>query len=237
MSDERTQRTPTTQPMPTLEKTPPAPPPGSAGDGHGGGGMEQTASAAAYDPAAATEDAARAGRFWSPRRVPAGIVALLVLAGAGLLLYDVVAVRTGSNAMSWRRTLADGMADTAVDDPVVLAAACAVTLLGLWLVTLAVTPGRRGLLPMRRTHPHVRAGLERSAAALVLRDRALQVTGVQSVDVRVGRRKVRADARAHFGDLHEVRGELDAALEDGVRQLGLARPPGLAVHVRRPRRR
>ena len=222
MSHERTQQ------MPTLEK--------ESATGGGGNDLEQATSAAAYDPGAPRDTGGRAGRFWSLRRVPAGIVALLFLAAAGLLLYDVAAVRAGDPSMAWRRTLADELATTAVNDTKVLAAACLVTLLGVWLISLAVTPGKRGLLQMRREHAVVRAGLERSAAGLVLRDRAMQVTGVQSVHVAVGRRKVRAHARAHFRDLHEVRGDLDSALGDGIRQLGLARQPGLSVHVRRPKK-
>lgn len=227
MSQERTQR------MPTLEKET------TTGTGAVVYDMDQAASTAAYDPRTGTDgdSAGRAGRFWSLRRVPAGIVALVLLAASGLLLYDVAAVRAGEPAMAWRRTLADEMATTALDDPKVLAAACLVTLLGVWLIALAVTPGRRDLMPMRREAANVRAGLERSAAGLVLRDRAMQVTGVQSVRVAVGRRKVRAHARAHFRDLHEVRGDLDSALGDGIRQLGLARRPGLSVHVRRPKKR
>lgn len=232
MSDERTQR------LPTLEKNRGTDPetPASGGDG-GGGDLEQATSAAAYDPGAHPEGGGRAGRFWSLRRVPAGVVALLILAAAGLLLYDVVSVRAGDPGMAWRRTLADELASTQLDDVKVLAAACVVSLLGLWLIVLALTPGRRGLLPMRRDAETVRAGLERSAAGLVLRDRAMQVSGVQSVRVAVGRRKVRAHAQAHFRDLHDVRGDLDLALGDGIRQLGLARQPGLSVHVRRPKKR
>ncbi|NEC36361.1 hypothetical protein G3I66_24750, partial [Streptomyces rubrogriseus] len=47
----------------------------------------------------------RAGRFWSVRRVPAGLVALLLLLLAGAFLYDVVAVRAGRSALGWRRDL------------------------------------------------------------------------------------------------------------------------------------
>ncbi|MBQ1156791.1 ABC transporter permease subunit [Streptomyces sp. A73] len=111
------------------------------------------------------------------------------------------------------------------------------TVLGLWLLVLALTPGKRSLLTMRPDVPQVRAGLERSAAALVLRDRAMQIPGVQSVRVKVARRKIRARAMAHFRDLDEVRGELDGALREGIGQLGLARRPGLSVHVRRPAKR
>lgn len=222
MSDDRTQR------MPTLQKETPPPP--------GGGDLEQSASAAAYDPAADAGGDGRVRRFWSARRVPAGILALVLLAGTGLLLYDVVSVRAGDPGMAWRRTLADDLATKRVDDIPVLAGACVAALLGLWLIVLALTPGRRGLLPMRRGVADVRAALERTAAGLVLRDRAMEVSGVQSVHVAVGRRTVRAKAQAHFRDLHEVRGDLDSALGDGIRELGLARRPGLSVHVRRPKK-
>lgn len=231
MSDERTQR------LPTLEKEPHADADAGAGGGADGGDLAQSTSAAGYEPGERPEQAGRARRFWSVRRLPAGIVSLLALAAAGLLLYDLVSVRAGRSAMAWRHTLADEMAATTVGDPKVLAAACVVTLLGGWLIALAVTPGRRGLLPMRREVAGVRAGLERNAAALVLRDRAMRVSGVQSVRVAVGRRTVRARAQAHFRDLHDVRGDLDSAIGDGIKQLGLARRPGLSVHVQRPKKR
>jgi hypothetical protein len=112
--------------------------------------------------------------------------------------------------------------------------------LGLWLFLLAVTPGLRRLLPMRQPTgvpgaEEVRAALDRRAAALVLRDRAMRVPGVQSAQVAVGRRKVKARARAHFRDLEEVRTDLDATLSEAVTSLRLARQPTLTVHVRRPK--
>ncbi|MFF2203217.1 DUF6286 domain-containing protein [Streptomyces sp. NPDC058145] len=177
------------------------------------------------------------GRFWSPRRVPAGVVALLLLAGAGVLLYDVVAVRAHRPAMHWRRALARQLAERPLDDVWVLAGAGVAAALGLWLIVLAVTPGLRALLPMRRPHPDVRAGLRREAAALVLRDRALEVSGVREARVRMRRRRARVRALAHFRDLDEVRADLDTVLTDAVRGLGLSRPPALSVDVRRPGRK
>jgi hypothetical protein len=82
----------------------------------------------------------------------------------------------------------------------------------------------------------VRAGLDRRAAALVLRDRAMQVPGVQSARIDVGRRKVKARAQAHFRDLEEVRSDLDTELGEAVTSLGLARQPSLSVRVRRPKK-
>ncbi|MBQ0865052.1 hypothetical protein KBY17_15110 [Streptomyces sp. RK75] len=165
------------------------------------------------------------------------MVALLLFAGTGILLYDVASVRAGRPGMAWRRSLTDELAGRRLDDTFMLAGAAVVAVLGLWLLVLALTPGKRSLLTMRPDVPQVRAGLERSAAALVLRDRAMQIPGVQSVRVKVARRKIRARAMAHFRDLDEVRGELDGALREGIGQLGLARRPGLSVHVRRPAKR
>ncbi|MFI7496938.1 DUF6286 domain-containing protein [Streptomyces sp. NPDC049687] len=173
-------------------------------------------------------------RFWSARRVPAAVVAALLFVVAGAFLYDIAAVRAGRSALAWRRDLARQLAERPLDDTWVLVGAGVAAALGLWLVLLAVTPGLRDVLPMRRTRPDVRAGLHRGAAALVLRDRAMEVSGVQSVRVRTGRRRADVRALSHFRDLDDVRADLDAVLQDAVRGLGLTRPLALSVRVRRP---
>ncbi|MFB7395213.1 DUF6286 domain-containing protein [Streptomyces sp. NPDC056191] len=180
-------------------------------------------------------------RFWSARRIPAVIVALLSLAAVGLLLYDVVSVRAGRPGMGWRRRLADELATRPLDDVWIIVGAAVAMALGLCLVLLAVTPGLRRLLPMRqpsgsRGTGEVRAGLDRRAIALILRDRAIRVSGVESARVDVGRRKIKARAQVHFRDLDAVRADLDTALGEAVATLGLARRPTLTVHVRRPKR-
>ena len=189
------------------------------------------------EPGAPAPALGRSGRFWSARRVPAGIVALVVLLVAGLFLYDIAAVRAHRPAMRWRRTLARQLAERPVDDIWVLAGAGVAAALGLWLLVLAATPGLRALLPMRRPHPDVRAALRRDAAALVLRDRALEVSGVRAVRVRMRRRKADVRAVSHFRDLDDVRADLDVSLADAVRALGLDRPPALSVRVARPGRK
>ncbi|MET7682965.1 DUF6286 domain-containing protein [Streptomyces sp. NPDC005423] len=177
------------------------------------------------------------GRFWSARRVPAAVVATLLLVGAGTLLYDVAAVRAHRSALSWRRSLARQLAERPLDDTWVLVGAGIAAALGLWLLLLALTPGLRAVLPMRRTHSDVRAGLHRAAAALTLRDRAMEVAGVGSVRVRVGRRRAEVRALVHFRELDDVRADLDATLTDAIHRLGLTRPPGLSVRVARPGRK
>jgi len=175
------------------------------------------------------------GRFWSTRRVPAGLTALVLLGALGLFLYDLVSQRTGHPVMEWRRWLADQLASRPLDDGWIVGIAVSLLVIGAWMVVLAVTPGLRKLLPMSG-NGGVRAGIDRAAAGLVLRDRAMAVPGVRAVRVDVGRRRVRARAQAHFRDLDEVRADLLATLQDGIRQLGLARRPGLSVRVRRPAR-
>ncbi|MFF3323571.1 DUF6286 domain-containing protein [Streptomyces sp. NPDC002889] len=205
------------------------------------------AASAADDPpgagaTAADDDSGRSEpRFWSARRIPAAVVALLSAVGIGLLLYDVVSVRAGGPAMRWRRRLAEELATRPLDDIWMIVGAAVAMALGLWLFLLAVTPGLRRLLPMRQPTgtpgaDEVRAGLDRRAAAMLLRDRAMRVSGVQSARVDVGRRKVKARAQVHFRDLDEVRADLGTALGEAVRTLGLARPPTLAVRVRRPKK-
>ncbi|MFF3244323.1 DUF6286 domain-containing protein [Streptomyces sp. NPDC002870] len=191
--------------------------------------------------AGAHEPSRSARRSWSARRIPAAIVALLSVAATGLLLYDVVSVRAGGPAMRWRRWLAEELATRPLDDIWMIVGAAVAMALGLWLFLLAVTPGLRRLLPMRQPTgtpraDEVRAGLDRRAAALLLRDRAMRVSGVQSARVDVGRRKVKARAQVHFRDLDEVRADLGTALGEAVRTLGLARQPTLAVRVRRPKK-
>jgi hypothetical protein len=219
----------TTQRLPVIEKAP-----GTEGDG----------SAAEHwpPPLPEGEDTGKEvdvkgggqGRFWSARRVPATLVALLLLAVTGLFLYDVAAVRADRPAMHWRRELARQLAERPLDDTAVLVGAGVAAALGLWLIVLAATPGLRAVLPMRRAHTDVSAGLHRNAAALVLRDRAMEVSGVQSARVRVRRTRADVHAVSHFRELDEVQDDLDTALDEAVKGLGLARPPLLSVHVRRP---
>ncbi|MEV5599280.1 DUF6286 domain-containing protein [Streptomyces sp. NPDC052496] len=235
-----------TRRLPTLDKSAgaTAAPPGTRDDSgpHQGSGVpEDPGRTGPADtgrpPCEETDGGGRARRFWAARRVPATLVALVVLGAAGLLLYDVAAVRADRPAMAWRKRLAAELASRHLDDVWVLVGAAVAVVLGLWLLILAITPGLRGVLPMRRTTPDVRGGLDRTAAALVLRDRAMEVPGVQSVRVAVGRRKAKARAVSHFRELDEVRSDLDAALGDGLRQLGLARRPALSVRVRRSAKR
>ncbi|MBW1603664.1 hypothetical protein JJV70_16430 [Streptomyces sp. JJ66] len=187
------------------------------------------------DPGADQGQTPRARRFWSPRRVPAALLAVVLLTALIVLLVDLIAVRTGEPAMAWRRWLADQLATRRLGDVWVVAAAVVAALLGLWLLLLALTPGLRSLLPLSGA-PQLRAGLDRGAAAVILREEASRVPGVQTVKTKVRRRKATVRAVAHFREVDDVRHDLTGVLADTLVDLGLARRPKLSVRVSRPKK-
>ncbi|MFE3162398.1 DUF6286 domain-containing protein [Streptomyces sp. NPDC059224] len=188
-------------------------------------------------PEAAPPPAGHEARFWSPRRAPAALVATLFLVTSAAFLYDIAAVRAHHPAMHWRRALARQLATRPLDDTWVLVGAGIAAALGAWLLTLALTPGLRDVLPMLRSHPDVRAGLRRDAAAMALRDRAMEISGVRRVRVRLNRSRAHVLAVSHFRELDEVRADLDTALTGAIHGLGLAHPPRLTLNVIRPGRK
>ncbi|MFF8731566.1 DUF6286 domain-containing protein [Streptomyces sp. NPDC015171] len=175
----------------------------------------------------------RTHRPWSARRLPAALVASVVLVAAGAALIDVIAVRAGRPAAAWRRHLADELASRPVDDVWMLTGAAVAAALGIWLLVLALTPGLRHSLPLRSPAPWLRASLDRDGAADLLRDAAMRVPGVSKARVRVRRHRVTARADVRFRDLDQVKDDLTAGLEHERDRLALARPPRIAVRVRR----
>ncbi|MGW7319686.1 DUF6286 domain-containing protein [Streptomyces sp. NPDC054854] len=196
-------------------------------------------------------------RIRSTRRIPAALTALAVIGVAGLFLYDLVQVRAHRPGMRWRPELARWLELHTPADTEVLVGGGILAVVGALLLLLAVAPGLRGLLVMRTdtdtgraeidadadadadtdgdtgARSGLRAGLGRKAAAMVLRDRAMEVAGVRSVRVKVGRSRIGVRATSHFRELDDVRADLDEVLAVGIEELGLARPPRPRVRVRR----
>ncbi|GAA3143498.1 DUF6286 domain-containing protein [Streptomyces rameus] len=188
------------------------------------------------DEAAGGRDrGSRTRRPWSQRRVPAGLVASVILVAAVAALVDVIAVRAGRPAAAWRRRLADELATRSVDDVWMLTGAAVAAAVGLWLILLALTPGLRRWLPLRcpADRPRLRASLDRDGAAAVLRDAAMRVPGVGAARVRLRRHRVTAHADVRFRDPRQVRDDLTAVLHEERDRLALAHPPRIAVRVRR----
>ncbi|MEU0332596.1 DUF6286 domain-containing protein [Streptomyces sp. NPDC006193] len=235
-------------PGPGTTPGPDTPAPG-AGRARGGAGVPLTKTGTPKEPAASgppgqgapaprPEGGGRDGghrtrRPWSARRIPAALVASVILVAAVAALADVIAVRAGRRSAAWRRHLTDALATRPVDDVWMLTGAAVAAALGLWLLVLALTPGLRRWLPLRSPAPRLRASLDRNGAADLLRDAAQRVPGVSTARVKVRRHRVKARADVRFRDPRQVKDDLTAVLDDERDRLALARPPRIAVRVRR----
>ncbi|MEU7645093.1 DUF6286 domain-containing Asp23/Gls24 family envelope stress response protein [Streptomyces huasconensis] len=177
----------------------------------------------------------RARRPWSPRRFPVAVLAFGGAAVCGLFLYDVVSVHAaGRPPARWRGRLTEWLTTHGPDSGTWpgAALAAAVFLLGVWLLVLALTPGRRRALPMAGPAAGVRAVLDRRAVAALLRDAVAELPGLTRVRVGVGRRRARVRAGLAFGDLESARRTVAETAEEALAACGLARPPRLRVRVR-----
>lgn len=199
----------------------------------GGTAAAPTAAApTAVAPSGTREPGPYRTRSWSERRLPAGVLALLAVTGAAALLQDLAAVRLlGHPPAPWRRQLlgrltADGPADLPAW------AAAALVLAGLWLVALALTPGRRGALVMAAPEPGVRAVIRRRPAGRMVRTALAEVPGITGVPVRAGRRRITVRAELAHGERARADGQVAEAVAASVRGLGLAAPLRTRVRLR-----
>ena len=108
--------------------------------------------------------------------------------------------------------------------------------LGLWLIVLAVTPGpaRRAADAPHRTPTYGPDSTGRPPR-MVLRDRAMEVAGVQSVRVRMSRRKVDVRALSHFRELDDVTRRPGHRPRRRPQRTGPGPPARPVVHVRAAR--
>lgn len=174
-----------------------------------------------------------AGRFWSGRRTPAALLALVVFLGCAALLVDVVSVHLAGRApVGWRTELVDWLAGHGPGETVVAAGGGAVAVVGLWLLVLGFTPGRRGLLTAIPVDASTRVAVTRAAVALRVRDAVCDVPGIGQARVTSGRRRIRVRTRLSFGEREAARRAVRGAADEALLGCALARPPRLRVSVR-----
>ncbi|MFD4572732.1 DUF6286 domain-containing Asp23/Gls24 family envelope stress response protein [Streptomyces sp. NPDC058417] len=172
-------------------------------------------------------------RRWSQRRAPVALLALAAALGCGALATDLVLVHAAHRAPApWRTEAVDlasrlGPGHTA--GPWIGAGCLA---LGLLMVVLAVTPGHRRLLTLTSPGPRLRATVDRSAVAALVRDAVSDVPGVGAVRVRARRRRVAVRAEVAFGDLAVARGAAETVAREALAACGLRRAMRLRVVLR-----
>ncbi|KJK57285.1 DUF6286 domain-containing protein [Saccharothrix sp. ST-888] len=179
------------------------------------------------NPAPPARDAEAPGpvrRPRSPRTAWAGLVAVAVLVIGGGLLHDVIAVRTGHPARPWRAELAHQLAVRHLDDTPVRIGAGIAVLLGLWFCRLALAPGLRRRLSLRRPG----AVIDRAGVAALIADRTRDLAEVDEVAVRVRRTRTRVTVSG-AADPVLIQRHLRAELA----RIPLAGPHQLDVRVRR----
>ncbi|MFJ3664652.1 DUF6286 domain-containing Asp23/Gls24 family envelope stress response protein [Streptomyces sp. NPDC090119] len=172
-------------------------------------------------------------RWWAQRRLPLGVLTLLATLTCGALATDLILVHTGHRpAAAWRTGALHWLYVHGPGEPPVTAAAVGCVLLGVWLIVLAVTPGRRGLLTAHSPAPATRVAVDRTAVAALLRDTAAGTEGVDTVAVRVRRRRATVRAALAFGDRAAAREQITEAARRALAECGLRRPLRLRVAVR-----
>ncbi|MEV6212196.1 DUF6286 domain-containing protein [Kitasatospora sp. NPDC051914] len=121
----------------------------------------------------------------APRTAVTGAVVTCLLVLAGAALYDAVAVATGHAARRWRADFTDELSTRHLDDPWVLGIAAGAVAVGLLLCWLALAPGLRRWLALRRPG----AAIDRAGIAALLAARGQEIPGIERCTVRAGRHK------------------------------------------------
>ncbi|MCY0916951.1 DUF6286 domain-containing protein [Streptomyces sp. H27-G5] len=185
------------------------------------------------DSAAAKHTARVPSRWWAARRIPAALTAMLVMGASGLLIYDIVAAGQEDLSRWAQGPLVRQLSDRSLGSAWTIFAAVLCAALGLWLIVPALTPGRRRQLPLRPQDqdPAPRAALDRTSAAVAMRDAALSVPGVTTARVRL-RRRVTVRAVSSFGDPQQIDTDLTHTMNQALDGLCLAHPLALRLRIR-----
>lgn len=169
-------------------------------------------------------------RAWSPRGFVAALAALGTGGLAGTALFLGIAARL-ERTPEWAYDLLDRVQTDEWTERWVWVTGVVAAVVGLWLLVLAWTPGRRHLLPLRPVAPDMTAFMTRRTAGNLLRHTALASTGVLDARVRVTRRKAVLRVDYHFRDPDELHEELEEALRERADALLLARVPVVDVRL------
>lgn len=171
-------------------------------------------------------------RWWSPRRAPMAVLILLAGSACAAVTADVIRVHAlGRSAGAWRVHAVDWLAGQHPGDIRVTGAALAAAAAGVWLLALACTPGRRGRLSVTSPVPGHTVGVDRSSVASLIRDAVGDVEGIETVRVRVGRRRLAVRAQLAFGEQEEALRQVTAAAERILAGCLLRRTPRQKITV------
>ena len=164
-------------------------------------------------------------------RALSALVALILVAAAGLLIGQVVVGVTGGGdflvpTADWYRELRR----TPWSDSDVVYAGIAFLVVGLLLLVMVVL-ARPRLFPLARPEAAVDVVIPPRAAAQMLRRQAEAVPGVGAASAEVSRDLARISATAPLASTEKVEQDLAAALTHGLKKIPWTRPPRLEIEV------
>ncbi len=166
-----------------------------------------------------------------PRRtLPALLVALGLLAAAVLTAISCIQLLLGQPPLLPFAELARTASGLSWHQPVVLAGAAVITLLGLMLLAAALVPGTPTVLPLAPVADQPEAGVTRPSLSRSLANAAAAVDGIDHAQVRVRDWRVTATVRTPLGSPgldEQVRSALAERLDD----IAPARHPRIRVRL------
>ncbi|GAA4512230.1 hypothetical protein GCM10023191_077630 [Actinoallomurus oryzae] len=173
-------------------------------------------------------------RSFGRRRVlPSVITSALLAAAAIILTIEVVGALVGRPpGVLPVVDLARLGRNLRWDDVLVLAIASLLAALGLWLLLLALRPGRLRAVPLRSQDPNVVLGIARPDLRRYVARAARSVEGVDRARVKVRRHRVRVRAVSPLHDVGGITDQVRVAVAERLDELEPLHRPHLRVTVR-----
>jgi hypothetical protein len=170
------------------------------------------------------------------RRVTAAVIVAVLLLAAGIYAA-VQAIYLYVHGSPWlldAPAIADRLHRSSWQDPAVTAAAAVLTVIGLWLLILAVAPAAPTLTALHEPDPSMSTGITPGGMSRTLAAAAQHTDGVSRAEVRLGRGTAATTVITPLRHHEALPGAVSAAVTDRVAQLDPVR--GYAVRVRVARR-
>lgn len=176
-----------------------------------------------------------AAHAFRPRRVLPSVVAAAVVAAAAILtVIETIAAavgRPGYVLPVGSLTALPGA--SRFDDPLTIAIAVALCIVGLAAIVLAVRPGRPRTIALTAADSQTVIGMSRTALRRHLSAAATGVDGVTGARVQIGRRRIRVTATSPLHDTSGLASQVTDAVTDRLRELQPLRPLRVGSAVRR----
>jgi glucose dehydrogenase len=169
-------------------------------------------------------------------RVLSALLALLMVVGGLLVAVEIVLAQLGRGALlipssAWASWLGGQTWDTFT----VRLVLAGLVVVGLLLLILALRPGKPRRLALPATGSNLRVSIARRALQQNLADTAARASGVASASAKAGRRTVTVTATTANPNTTEVQNATQAAVDQRLDQLGLARRLHSRVRIERSR--